>query len=126
MNNLEFKSVAELKGYKFHIPSQQRGYRWRKSNVKELIDDLIDFSESDSSHYCLQPLAVVPSVMAPEGQTRYSVLDGQQRLTTLYLLLKSLGEPVYYEISYQRDTNSERKKFRPVRVDFTHESVNYY
>lgn len=126
MNNLEFKSVAELKGYKFHIPSQQRGYRWRKSNVKELIDDLIDFSESDSSHYCLQPLAVVPSVMAPEGQTRYSVLDGQQRLTTLYLLLKSLGEPVYYEISYQRDTNSERKKFLESDISLTDENIDFF
>lgn len=96
---------AELKGRTYIIPFQQRGYKWTSSNVEELLCDLREFIEETNSKkriYCLQPLAVVPV-----GVNRYVVLDGQQRLTTLYLLYKYLyGQPPYV-FDYERDVVHE-------------------
>lgn len=96
---------SELKGKTYVIPFQQRGYKWTSSNVEELLCDLREFIEDANPQkciYCLQPLAIV-SV----GENRYTVLDGQQRLTTLYLLYKYLyGEPPY-EFDYERDIDDD-------------------
>lgn len=96
---------AELKGRTYIIPFQQRGYKWTSSNVEELLCDLREFIEETNSKkriYCLQPLAVVPV-----GVNSYVVLDGQQRLTTLYLLYKYLyGQPPYV-FDYERDVVHE-------------------
>jgi hypothetical protein len=78
----------------YWIPSYQRGYRWTPLQVTQLLDDIWEFiqnSEGGSRHafYCLQPLVIKSR---PEGG--YEVIDGQQRLTTLYILLTYLGDMV--------------------------------
>lgn len=96
---------AELKGKTYIIPYQQRGYKWTSFNVEELLCDLREFIEETNSKkriYCLQPLAVVPV-----GVNRYVVLDGQQRLTTLYLLYKYLYGQSPYVFDYERDVDHE-------------------
>ena len=40
---IHLKAFSELKGKIFHIPYQQRGYKWTKSNVEELLNDLREF-----------------------------------------------------------------------------------
>jgi len=82
MNNIELtvKRVGEIKG-RFLVPSYQRGYRWGKNEVEQLLKDLMD---SSGKEYCLQPIVVKNC-----GDT-YELVDGQQRLTTLFLLYKSL------------------------------------
>lgn len=95
-------AFAELKGYTFHIPYQQRGYKWAPQNVRELLKDLWEFVNSDKKMYCLQPLAVVRS-----DDKNYVLLDGQQRLTTLFLLYKYLNnneDP--YTFEFKRDNES--------------------
>lgn len=80
---IHLKAFSELKGKIFHIPYQQRGYKWTKSNVEELLNDLREFiscNKESKRVYCLQPLAIVPL-----GDERYSVIDGQQRLTKPYI-----------------------------------------
>lgn len=73
----------------FWIPSFQRGYRWEPQQVKDLLDDLYNFVKSEEHVYFLQPLVVRPHV-ASDGTTKgWDVLDGQQRLTTMFLLLNS-------------------------------------
>ena len=57
---LELRSIHELLSEKFVIPSYQRGYRWTRRQVIELLDDLYDFQrQSDGlpkeSFYWLQP-----------------------------------------------------------------------
>ncbi|MEO6316768.1 MAG: DUF262 domain-containing protein [Chitinophagaceae bacterium] len=73
----------------FHIPHYQRGYRWEEQEVNELLDDLWTFCKDRESgdFYCLQPI-----VLKKNDKKGYDVLDGQQRLTTLYLLLVYLEE----------------------------------
>ena len=96
---------SELKGKTYVIPFQQRGYKWTSSNVEELLCDLREFIEDANPQkciYCLQPLAIVSM-----GENRYTVLDGQQRLTTLYLLYKYLYGESPYEFSYERDIDDD-------------------
>lgn len=88
----------------FYIPSFQRGYRWTHLQVEQLVQDLVAFHKDSSKTvkewYCLQPLVVVRG----EGETnkgRCVVIDGQQRLTTLYLILKFLGVDEPYSIEYE-------------------------
>jgi hypothetical protein len=64
----------------FLVPSYQRGYRWGADEVSALLDDIE--SISGDKDYCLQPVVVKKR---DDGQ--YELVDGQQRLTTLYLLL---------------------------------------
>jgi uncharacterized protein with ParB-like and HNH nuclease domain len=68
----------------FNIPDYQRGYKWNASDATKLLDDLKKFEESnpkDGDFYCLQNITLVPN-----GED-LNVVDGQQRLTTLYILL---------------------------------------
>ncbi len=97
-NKLEIKHVADLLEMHFYIPSYQRGYRWENKHVEALLDDLYSFSiqmEEDEhkrgKFYCIQPLAVVINKkLSSKENIVYDVIDGQQRLTTLYLLLSYL------------------------------------
>lgn len=70
----------------YNIPEYQRGYKWNADNVVALLDDLLAFQKSSptNSFYCLQNITIVP-----DGD-HYNVVDGQQRLTTLYILLSFL------------------------------------
>lgn len=78
-------------GRAFHIPSYQRGYRWTEVEVKALLDDLWEFAQrrpDNNEFYCLQPIVLKEN---PETGTT-DLLDGQQRLTTLYLILSFLEQ----------------------------------
>ncbi len=117
-NRIELKSVGELLGMKFFIPSYQRGYRWTESQVKALLKDIWDFDKSkDGEFYCLQPLLVrikqepsleeikkADSIETVRSMLKgsWTVIDGQQRLTTIYLILKALGNEKPFEIEYER------------------------
>lgn len=93
----------------FEIPYEQRGYRWRVLNLLELLGDLIEFANDPTgSVYCLQPLAVSKR---DSSQNKFRVWDGQQRLTTIFLLMKSLGLPNPYSFIFERDIKDQRKKF---------------
>ncbi len=83
------KTVGELLGLRFVIPAYQRGYRWTATEVTELLDDLEDYRETrrrDSPNYCLQPL-----VVKQRADGSYEVIDGQQRLTTIGLILHRIA-----------------------------------
>lgn len=87
-------------GFTFEIPDYQRGYRWGKTEVTDLLDDIMDVVKSEKSKeevrelcdahpYCLQPIAFDTK---NEGQGKMIVVDGQQRLTTIFLILKFIEE----------------------------------
>lgn len=70
------------------IPIYQRNYAWRKKEIEQLLTDIDDLDESNSGKYYLGSLVV------NQVQPRvYEVIDGQQRLTTLFLLLRYLDHP---------------------------------
>ncbi len=113
-DNFRPKPIAELIDGKhlFVIPSFQRGYRWEEKQVADLLEDIKQFANNDipgADSYFLQPVVVRPCTY--QGRKAWEVLDGQQRLTTLLLILKRLMrklseddreafEPMLYEIVY--------------------------
>lgn len=81
---LEAKPIGEIQGL-FNIPAYQRGYRWEKTQVKTLLNDLYQCMEANGQEkeYCLQPV-----VVQKRDESQYNLIDGQQRLTTIYILLR--------------------------------------
>lgn len=93
--NLEEKIISEITG-KFTIEAYQRGYRWGKDEVEYLLEDISEIP--DGQKYCLQPV-VVKNV-----NDTYELIDGQQRLTTLYLIMKYLNAYVDIKFSIEYAT----------------------
>ena len=86
-------------GITFFIPSYQRGYRWGSNEILRLIKDIENFDPLlDGEFYCLQPVVV----RFDEGTTHWRLIDGQQRLTTLFLILSTWEKPPFI-IEYERD-----------------------
>ena len=122
-NKIELRSVKDLLGMKFFIPSYQRGYRWTKQQVNDLLNDVNEFEpqelpdSKEKTWYCLQPLVVkeMDSERKQDcgllySEQWYEVIDGQQRLTTIYIILKLLSENTAFPtIQYQ--TRPESGKF---------------
>lgn len=123
---LTFVSISDLMGQSFYIPGYQRGYRWQPEQVIALLDDIWEFREKTikaqkpigSVKYCLQPL-VVARRQRSDGEHGFywEVIDGQQRLTTIFLVLSALGEKPYsieYETPYADDAYLlDRSRFTP-------------
>ena len=88
---LTLKSVSKLFEYDFLIPEYQRGYRWTETEVKQLLIDIWEFSKREDKvkgeFYCLQPIVVKKNKL-----NVYEVIDGQQRLTTIFIILKYLED----------------------------------
>lgn len=89
------RPLNNLTGMVFEIPSYQRGYRWREREVTALLKDLQEALKDHDTDgtYCLQPLIVMKTRTQGNPQV-YSVIDGQQRLTTLFLILRQLTQEV--------------------------------
>lgn len=97
-DKIKLKPISELLDKNFFIPSYQRGYRWGKFQVEDLLNDINEFDEKkDGNFYCLQPLVVKEDII----NKRWIVIDGQQRLTTIYLILKMFGENDLFSINYE-------------------------
>ena len=91
----ELIKEQELTGKEFLVPSYQRGYRWQQVNVSDLLNDLWEFIHSVKKVYSLQPLVVFSA-----DDNTYHVVDGQQRLTTISILLGYL-KLTQIKISYE-------------------------
>ncbi len=91
--NISLRSVYELRvdasdqPIHYRIPAYQRGFRWASRQVEQLLEDIRDFARRENPQpkdfYCLQPL-----VLRRADDGAFEVVDGQQRLTTLLLVLR--------------------------------------
>jgi len=121
-NQIGLKTIRELFGMKFFVPNYQRGYKWRTKDVEYLIDDIAEIRDDDFSDYCLQPIVAAPKsphkVCPVCGQSidvnekEYTLVDGQQRLTTIWLIANwarhnGIDNCVKYDIIYdtRQDSN---------------------
>lgn len=100
-NKIELKSISELLGKHFYIPSYQRGYRWEEQQIIDLLNDILEFQKKVNSKkigvgefYCLQPLIVIQR----KNLDKWEVVDGQQRLTSIFILLSYLSTKGDYGI----------------------------
>ena len=102
---LEEKMVGKIEG-EFYVPSYQRGYRWDESQVTALLNDVYDNGEKP---YCLQPI-----VVRRGDDGRYELIDGQQRLTTLFIIykfMKTIFPVVELKYSLIYETRKENQNF---------------
>lgn len=100
------KLVGKIEG-RFFIPSYQRGYRWGTKEVELLLDDILS---SGDSPYCLQPI-----VVKRLDNNHYELVDGQQRITTLFLIYKYFHKcskgflnDAKFTLEYQTRTQSQQ------------------
>ncbi|MDR2084090.1 MAG: DUF262 domain-containing protein [Bacteroidales bacterium] len=113
--NLAAKFVGEIKG-EFYVPAYQRGYRW-KEEIEMLLNDIDEIV--DRQNYCLQPV-----VVKSFGKEKYELIDGQQRLTTIYLILRYIRcflpkNPIKFTIEYE--TRKSRQFLESIDFDkFNH------
>ncbi|NIG55731.1 DUF262 domain-containing protein [Chitinophaga sp. Cy-1792] len=128
---LILKPICRLSNEIFYIPAYQRGYRWGPAQVIALLDDIWRFRAEKKDtpfkevFYCLQPLVVSPS---PQG---WIVIDGQQRLTTILLIITYLQtraddlDNIKFSISYE--TRPESQSFIENIGDIHREdNIDYY
>lgn len=101
MENPRIRPISDLLKENFYVPRYQRGYRWGKQEVTELLDDILQYHETTqdrdnkvSRFYCLQPVVVKAKEWEEDnGKIKgWELIDGQQRLTTIYLILTYLQE----------------------------------
>ena len=125
-------TVYDLMNNNFYIPDYQRGYRWTELEVNKLLADLEDFfncNTDGSAFYCMQPLVVFFN----EDKNAWEVIDGQQRLTTMYLILnqqKSLLKKKYpeknlFNISYQSRPDSQQY-LENIDDEKKEDNIDYY
>ena len=147
MSTLELKSISELQDLAFFIPDYQRGYRWTRQQIEDLLNDILEFSQKENAGiYCLQPLVVVRKSSDEQlldkirqaddlsevkrllnGQ--WEVVDGQQRLTTIRLILELLQRPHFYNIEYA--TRKQSAKFlneiaAPTNTEEAKDNIDYH
>lgn len=121
-SNILLKSINEIINCNFLIPSYQRGYRWNKQQILELLNDIYEFISlrtEGKEFYCLQP------IITRKSGSLHRVIDGQQRLTTVYIILSFL-EKKKFSIEYETRPKSKdflenfSEEMADSNVDFYH------
>lgn len=118
-----FKKMASIKikdffnGRFFEIPKYQRGYAWEIQNIRDLFQDIIESIESSSNHY----IGTIVLSKLIEDDEKFYVVDGQQRTTTITLIISSLIKKIsakdasYYERFYLKE--DDRYRITPLNRD---------
>ncbi len=118
---------------RYWIPAYQRGYRWTRLQVRQLLDDLREWDAQNRSRktdadefYCLQPL-----VIKVDG-SRYEVVDGQQRLTTIFLILNYFNRRLVedarkslFSISFETRPSFDELLDKPTE-EFANSNVDFF
>jgi len=113
----------------FFIPAYQRGYRWDKKQVVDLLEDIWEHGENQSSsettiknRYCLQPIVLKKS---ENKNYDYDLVDGQQRLTTLFIILNTLGKTPNFTLNYE--TREESAEFlKNIEKETDTSNIDYF
>ena len=118
---LDTRNVGKIKGL-FYLPDYQRGYRWTPEEIKLLLDDIY---ESAGKPYCLQPIVV------KKKNERFELIDGQQRLTTIYLICKymeaKLGDLYEPSFKLEYETRKESASFlENIDLSLRNQNIDYY
>lgn len=115
MNNKLLYTTKELfdsylhDGKTFSIPPYQRGYKWDTKDIEQLLKDINDFTPNEELDlfYCLQNITLVEI----ENTDFFNVVDGQQRITTLMVILSYMGEYELINNKLQYNVRKETEDF---------------
>ncbi|ELR98938.1 DUF262 domain-containing protein [Gloeocapsa sp. PCC 73106] len=94
MKASETKMQEIIEGTKqYLVPLFQRAYSWKKSEWQLLWDDIVElYNATNPRPHFMGSIVTMPTTSLPEGVTKYLLIDGQQRLTTVFILLSSLRD----------------------------------
>lgn len=113
-NKYDLKAIHKFEDFHFVVEKYQRGYKWDITQVEELLNDIEEFKLSQSGFYCLQPIVVKKTPKNSITTPSFELIDGQQRITTLYMVLSVLrqegtfkSDKSLFTISYKTRTESE-------------------
>lgn len=109
---IDFIPVKELSNFHFLVKDYQRGYKWEEPEITALLKDI---DQHKDGKYCLQPIIVQTQ---PEG---IEVIDGQQRLTSIYLILYYLHQQRFYTLDYQ--TRASTQVFLKDKMDLLYKNI---
>lgn len=122
-NKISIRTINDLLKSNFFIPSYQRGYRWTEQQVTELLNDINEFSpkeienSNEKTWYCLQPI-----VVKKKEDNEWDVIDGQQRLTTTFLILHHLNQG--YIANRQKKLFGLKYETRENSADYLQKELN--
>lgn len=119
--NLDIKLVGEIEG-NFLVKSYQRGYRWSKDEVVRLLEDI---KQNENNNYCLQPIVV------KKENDFYELIDGQQRLTTIFLIYQYIHEKIPYfmppKFSISYETRPKSKEYlNDIDITKKNDNIDYW
>lgn len=94
------------------IPSYQRGYEWDADDIRILLNDIAKFAAAgldDDKFYCLQHITLIKK--NKDNHTYYNIVDGQQRITTLAIILSFYGKGQMFENKLRYEVRTETGEF---------------
>ncbi len=114
-----------LTGTIFSIPVYQRNYTWEEENCKKLLQDIVSISQNKKTHF-MGSITYILHLIDDEKSLRqlqeFVIIDGQQRITTLMLLLKAIetkiqNEGIKKEIDNLLNLSGQRLRLKPIKSD---------
>ncbi|GAA7266333.1 DUF262 domain-containing protein [Helicobacter pylori] len=114
-----------LTGTIFSIPVYQRNYTWEEENCEKLLQDIINISQNKKTHF-MGSITYILHHIDDEKSLRqlqeFVIIDGQQRITTIMLLLKAIetkipNEEVKKEIDGLLNLSGQRLRLKPIKSD---------
>ncbi|GAA7546572.1 DUF262 domain-containing protein [Helicobacter pylori] len=109
----------------FSIPVYQRNYTWGEENCEKLLQDIINISQNKKTHF-MGSITYILHLIDDEKSSRqlqeFVIIDGQQRITTLMLLLKAIetkipNEEIKKEIDNLLNITGQRLRLKPIKSD---------
>ena len=100
------------------VPEYQRPYKWTLKNVSQLIDDILRFK--DKKAYRLGTI-VLHKDKDENHIDRFNIVDGQQRITTIILLLKAIQKNIelFNKFNSEYDKKIEKPQFKLPDLKFS-------
>lgn len=102
-NEIKSLTIESLFNDEYIIPIYQRNYAWGKTEIEQLIADVADAQHQNKKKYYIGSLVVYKRT---DG--KYEVIDGQQRLTTLSLIMSVLGETIQQQLEFEYRQHSTK------------------
>lgn len=117
-----FTEYLKMEGCNFfNIPEYQRGYKWTVDNIVQLLEDLKGFKQNSSDEfYCLQNITITKARV--NEHLCFNVIDGQQRLTTLFILISYIQRNMSDKV-LSSETDILRYSIREETDKFLRESI---
>lgn len=109
----------------FVIPAYQRNYAWQKKHCEQLLEDIVTVSKDASKYHFLGTFTYILHPNTQRFGNEYVIIDGQQRITSLMLLLKALHQLTKDENIKRNierylnfsDTDKSKLRLKPIEKD---------